>query len=226
MHFDARLRLRELTQAIYDIGDEIAAHLDNVAEAMTDWDPELVDDCLVELAEVVAEGRREVRPGLAELNGLRQAFVSGVRSGSLSNDWSAPVPGRHPGRTLSFRHPGAPAPAADRDDVGPVATTAAVRLRLRELNTGLTARVTGLSGWVVGRTGDAMDTQSVLLPQVYSRAEAECRSIVDTWRRTVIAPHPALVREMRGEAPPRFLAERARVDAVVARVLRKRAAAG
>ena len=81
MHYDASLRVRELTQNIYDIGDEIAEHIDYVAQSIADWDVELVDDCLHELRVVVEQGRTEVRPGLAELNGLRQAFVSGVRAG-------------------------------------------------------------------------------------------------------------------------------------------------
>jgi hypothetical protein len=44
VHDAARLRLRDLTQGVYDIGDEIAEGIDNVAAAMTDWDTELVDD--------------------------------------------------------------------------------------------------------------------------------------------------------------------------------------
>ena len=108
MHYNAALRVRELTQNIFDIGDEIAEHLDNLAEAIADWDGELVADCLHELNEVVTEGRTEVRPQLAELNGLRQAFISGVKAGRMSHHSSSLVDADrfpHPGRTLSFlRH--------------------------------------------------------------------------------------------------------------------------
>lgn len=105
MHYNAALRVRELTQNIFDIGDEIAEHLDNLAEAIADWDRELVTDCLHELNEIVAEGRAEVRPQLAELNGLRQAFISGVKAGRMSHHSASLSDAErypHPGRTLSF----------------------------------------------------------------------------------------------------------------------------
>lgn len=45
---DAKLRHRELTQEVYDIGDEVATYIDNLVEALTDWDTELVADCRFE----------------------------------------------------------------------------------------------------------------------------------------------------------------------------------
>jgi hypothetical protein len=227
VHDAASLRLRELTQGVYDIGDEVAEYIDNVAQAMGDWDPELVTDCLTELADSVEEGRGEVRRYLAELNGLRQAFVSGVRSGSLS---AAPAYD-HPGRTLSFLHP-RPAtrnPDDGRDDpepAPPVVSTATLRLELRRRNAELTGALSELAEWVVDQTARAVGEQSVLLPQALARAERHTVEIVDRWRATVVGDHPVLVAEMRGEAPPEFLAERARVDRVVAKIRRRRAATG
>ena len=119
MHYNAALRVRELTQNIFDIGDEIAEHLDNLAEAIADWDRELVTDCLHELNEIVAEGRAEVRPQLAELNGLRQAFISGVKAGRMSHHSASLSDAErypHPGRTLSFlRHDNGQAQGAAAD---------------------------------------------------------------------------------------------------------------
>ena len=46
----AELRHRELTQEIYNIGDEVAEYLEHLIEAIEDWDEELCMDCLAELA--------------------------------------------------------------------------------------------------------------------------------------------------------------------------------
>jgi len=43
---------------------------------------------------------------------------------------------------------------------------------------------------------------------------------------TVCEDHPAFTRTMRGSQPPEFLVERARIDAVVARVAAKRSRRG
>ena len=40
----ATLRHRELTQEIFNIGDEVATFIENIAEAIADWDVELVED--------------------------------------------------------------------------------------------------------------------------------------------------------------------------------------
>lgn len=224
MHDAARLRLRELTQSVYDIGDEVAEYIDNLAEAMGDWDAELVDDCLLELAESVAQGRSEVRSALAELNGLRQAFVSGIRSGSLSASLSANLAmDDHPGRTLSFLRQHAVAPV--EPSPAPMVSTATLRVNLRRRNTELTDSLNELAEWVVEQTRCAVEDQSVLLPQALARAEKHTLDVVGRWRGTVIADHPALVTELRGEAPPRFLAERARVERVLSKVRNRRAAA-
>lgn len=221
MHDSARLRLRELTQGVYDIGDEIAEGIDHVAEAMADWDAELVTDCMHELSDSVDEGRSEVRQYLAEVNGLRQAFVSGVHSGTLSaptDTWY------HPGRTLSFLHPPQDLPESLTEPPTPqraMMSTATLRMSLRRRNTDLTGELAELAEWVVAQTGEAVEHQSVLLPQSFARAWRQTREIVATWQREVISDHPAMVAEMRGEAPPEFLAERARVERVVATVRAK-----
>lgn len=221
MHDAARLRLRELTQSVYDIGDEVAELIENIAESMGDWDQALVDDCQLELDEAVAVGRTEVRSALAELNGLRQAFVSGIRSGSLS---ASAVVDNHPGRTLSFLrdHAVEPVQAAPT----PVVSTATLRVNLRKRNAELTSVLNDLAEWTVEQTRLAVEEQSVLLPQALARAEKHSREVVGRWRSAVVGDHPALVAELRGEAPPRFLAERARIDRVVAKVRSRRVAAG
>src|SRR5699024_9700351 len=107
VHYDASLRVRDLTQNIYDIGDEIAEHIEHIAQAIADWDGELVEDCVPEFASVVRQGRKEVRPGLAELNGLRQALspeCAAERCPILSTTLDAPCPfcaRAHPHRRLT-----------------------------------------------------------------------------------------------------------------------------
>ena len=48
----AELRHRELTQEIYNIGDEVAEYLEHLIEAIEDWDEELCMDCLAELGDI------------------------------------------------------------------------------------------------------------------------------------------------------------------------------
>ena len=230
MHYDASLRVRELTQNIYDIGDEIAGYIDHVSQAIGDWDPELVQDCLIELDEIVEQGRAEVRPGLSELNGLRQAFISGVKSGQMSGI-SVTYP--HPGRTLAFLHKtGAEVPemaseekttlpAEQPEEPGAMASTAAWRLWMRSNVDQHVAELNELAEWVVEQTRLALEAQSVLLPQTYSKARQRAVEIAGKFG-AVIDKQPMLAQSMRGEAPPEFLQERARVDAVITRLLQRR----
>ena len=46
-------------------------------------------------------------------------------------------------------------------------------------------------------------------------------SAAKAWREAVVAYYPGVTRTMRGSHPPEFLNERARIDAVVARVKAK-----
>lgn len=262
MHYDAALRVRELTQNIYDIGDEIADYINHVSQAIADWDADLVEDCLLELEEIVAEGRAEVRPGLSELNGLRQAFVSGVRAGSMSGVTPSRTPRAlggsvargsdypHPGRTLSFMRskPGASAHRSLNDATAPttpgasdprrargaefaeasaehapatMASTASWRMWLREQAERIRADLREVEDWVINQTQCALESQSVLLPQAYVKAEQRAIELVGHWRE-VIARQPELAAGMRGEAPPEFLAERARVEEIVGRLQRRK----
>ncbi|MGV0409569.1 hypothetical protein ACUY3S_08770 [Corynebacterium resistens] len=248
MHYNATLRVRELTQNIFDIGDEIAEHLDNLAQAMADWDKELVTDCLHELRDIIAEGRSEVRPQLAELNGLRQAFVSGIKAGRMSHPGSLLDAERfpHPGRTLSFlrgdtspaQHQAAFAEtgksqdaaageakssdAADNvDEPATMASTAAWRLWMRQRSEQLQSELSELAEWVVEQTERGLSNQSVLLTQTFAKTERFAQDVVQQWEE-VVAKQPTLARSMRGEAPPKFLQERDRVAAVLTRIQRKR----
>ena len=244
MHYNATLRVRELTQNIYDIGDEVAQFINHVSQAMADWDRELVEDCLHELVEIIKEGRAEVRPGLMELNGLRQAFISGIRAGQMSNTQGAAENYPHPGRTLAFMHQPssqrlaaavaqnhrvhqATAPAAPEQPEGPtnqaMASTAAWRLWLRERNEELRTQLEDLEEWVVAQTHAALESQSVLLQQSFSQAERTTTAIVQQWLEA-LDRQPTLAAAMRGEAPPQFLEDRARVDAIVNKLARAKRA--
>ena len=76
----------------HDIGDEVAEHIEHLAQAVADVDRELVDECVLELADIVDEAVEDARPLVGELAGLRQAFTSGIRRGELG-----PMPNRPPG---------------------------------------------------------------------------------------------------------------------------------
>ena len=77
---DALLRHRELTQEVYNIGDEVAQYVENLAEAIADWDAELVVDCLMEIEVILTEARDDSRRVVAELTGVRHALTSGLSS--------------------------------------------------------------------------------------------------------------------------------------------------
>ena len=51
----ATLRHRELTQEIFNIGDEVATFIENIAEAIADWDVELVEDCVAEFEDIIGD---------------------------------------------------------------------------------------------------------------------------------------------------------------------------
>ena len=68
----------------------------------------------------------------------------------------------------------------------------------------------------------ARELGAVSLPHLYARVGELVEAAVDGWMETVCIDHPAFVRTMRGVAPPQFLEERARVDAIVAKVAAKR----
>lgn len=219
---DATTRHRQLTQEIFNIGDEVATYIENLAEAVADWDAELVEDCLAEFEEIVAEARRDARAVLSELAGLRQALTSGIASGTVA----AMTPVRK-----EFSRPVLITTDNLRDRF-PIQRTPVM---VGELTQALEAR-TELIGdylahvveWELAETERAArDLDSLNLPLLYARTAEAVTAAAEAWLESVAVEHPAFCRTMRGSNPPAFLNERARIDAVVQRVRAKlRAAKG
>lgn len=219
--FDATLRHRELTQEIFNIGDEVATYIENLAEAIADWDAELVDDCVAELEEIFEDARRDSRAVVRELVGLRQALTSGLASGTVA----------------------ASAAMEDAVDRPVVLNAESLRERfpiqnspviVRELSQALEARTDLVGGylahivsWELLETEKAArDLDALNLPMLYSRTAEIVFAAARAWTEAVATEHPGYTRTMRGAQPPAFLNERARIDAVVARVIAKRAGSG
>ena len=216
MHKSAAvLRHRELTQEIYNIGDEVAEYAEHIAEAIADYDGELADDCLAEFCEIVDDARQDARRIVGELIGLRQALTSGMRAGHLSA--SAEPEERIPEPELLD--------AAGLDDLFPLEVPYSVQM-MQDALTGRTDLVVQhleeLVAFVLEQTDMvARELGAVSLPHLYARAGALVEAAVDGWIETVFEDHPAFARTMRGTNPPEFLEERARIDAIVARVAAK-----
>ena len=215
---DALLRHRELTQEVYNIGDEVAEYIEHLAQAIADYDEELVVDCHAELELIIDEARTDSRRTVAELIGLRQALTSGIRSGSVSVRGAvARVPEVERPELLD---------ATALTTVHPLSGTPVI---VRELGESLCSRtrdvVTQLGDiveWVLAQTAVAADDlDAVSLPLMFAHTRTLVNAAADGWLTTVARQHPAYCRTMRGSNPPTFLLERARVDAVVARVARK-----
>ncbi|MBC3185114.1 hypothetical protein H7347_00710 [Corynebacterium sp. zg-331] len=212
----AELRHRELTQELYDIGDEVAEYIEHIAQAIADWDVELVRDCLAEFEEIVADARVDARVAIGELTGLRQALTSGLRSGRLSAR-PRPQPGTEPAlidaSALRARHPLDSSPVIVAELVG------ALDARTDSAQAALAAVV----DWVLETTDVAAnDLEAFSLPHVYFRVRRAVLATTEGWLDSVAREHPAYARAKRGHHPPAFLAERARIDAVVARVAQRR----
>lgn len=216
----AELRHRELTQEIYNIGDEVADYLEHLIEAIADWDAELVEDCLAEFLEITEDARTDARPLTAELAGLRHALTSGLRAG-----------------TVSFQ------PVGEEGDVAKPAPLTAELLRethpvqdspiiVRELSAALHARTADiiehlerLVDWNLQETRTvANDLDAFPLARLHQETEELTRTAVHAWLQAVAADHPAYTRTMRGSNPPAFLTERIRIDAIAAKVAAKMAA--
>lgn len=216
----AQLRHRELTQEIYNIGDEVAEYIEHLAEAIADYDGELATDCLAEFEEIVSDARIDSRRIVGELIGLRQALTSGVRAGILSAaaspDARLPEPEFLDARGLEELHPALVSPLAPRQlhSALDARTDHAVQ-HLGEL-VDFTLEQTNLV---------ARDLDAVSLPHLYARVGTLVGAAAQGWLHTVAYAHPAYARSRRGENPPAFLAERARIDAIVAKVAAKKAAA-
>lgn len=216
----AELRHRELTQEIYNIGDEVAEYIEHLIEAIEDWDPELALDCLAELRDIVEDARVDSGRVVGELIGLRQALTSGVRSGTISaassgaHDVEPPV--NLTARILESEFP------ID----GPPVVVHQLAAALKARTAGTASFLREVVEYVLGQTDAvARNLDMVSLPHLYNRVGQTVLIAVQGWMHTVVDSHPAYVRTMRGHNPPTFLAERARIDAIVARVAAKRAAA-
>lgn len=212
----AVLRHRELTQEIYNIGDEVAEYAEHIAEAIADYDGELATDCLAEFVEIVGDARQDARRVVGELIGLRQALTSGMRAGQLSAtagpEEKIPEPEYLDGSGLV--------------DLFPLEAPYSVQT-MQDALTGRTDLVVQHIGEVVAYVLEqtemvARELGAVSLPHLYARAGELVQAAVEGWMETVCGDHPAFTRTMRGSNPPEFLEERARIDAVVARVAAKR----
>ena len=224
MAYDALERLQDLSFEISDIGDEVATYIDNLAQAIADWDADLVVDCLEEFDVIVTEARDDVRGAAAEMRGVHKALTSGLRSGTLSagdgprarsgrgavGHVPEPLPLTSITLTRSF-----PAPTlSDASKVGSV---------LQKRTAAVVAQCEALAEWVADATAAAVDDiSSVSLPLVFGRAEFLIHDAVSAWQFTVADTYPPYTRMMRGCQPPPFLAERARVDHIIDRVNTKR----
>jgi len=215
----AELRHRELTQEIYNIGDEVAEYLEHLIEAIEDWDEELCMDCLAELGDIVEDARVDSGRCVGELMGLRQALVSGVRSGTISaassgvNDVEEPE--QLTPRLLDERFPISKPIVVHELAQSLRYRTQAVADYLREVVEYVLAQTDAV----------ARNLDMVSLPHLYKRTGESALIAVQAWKHTVLDTHPAYGRTMRGHNPPQFLEERARVAAVVEKVRAKREAA-
>lgn len=226
--YSAADRLRDLCREISDIGDEVATYIDNVAEAVADWDWDLVVDCLEELGVIIDEAREDVRPATNELAGIRTALTSGLRSGHLSAGLSARErAGRGPAGTVA--HPD-PLTTSSLEEKYPVPTGVVDAAMVGEVLTARTELVSSycahVAQWVEDQTNLALvDVQATNLSLVFAQAQRMVDTATSAWEDTVVQAYPPFTRMMRGSCPPAFLAERARVDAIVARVAASRQAA-
>ncbi|QGU07931.1 hypothetical protein COCCU_10060 [Corynebacterium occultum] len=217
----AELRHHELTQEIYNIGDEVADYLEHIIEALADWDRELIEDSLLEFTEILEDARLDSRRITAELTGLRQALTSGLRAGTVNfqPDLGA----------VGVAKPAELDTGTLRRDYPITARPVIVRELTRALN-GRTEQVIehleDLVQWTLHQTAlVANDLNAPSLPLVYQQVRTRVDSAVGAWVESVAEEHPGYTLAMRGTNPPSFLTERARVDGIVAKVAEKRAAA-
>ncbi|AJI79523.1 MULTISPECIES: hypothetical protein [Corynebacterium] len=213
----AELRHRELTQEIYNIGDEVVDYIEHLIEAIEDWDEELALDCLAELGDIVEDARVDSGRCVGELIGLRHALVSGLKSGTISaassGDNDVEEPAQLTARALAEGLPIS----------GPPVVVSELAETLRGRTAAVAAYLRELVEYVLAQTDAvARNLDVISLPNLYKRAGESSLIAMQAWRHTVVEAHPAFVRTMRGHNPPPFLEERARIDAVVARVRAKR----
>ncbi|MGV0375320.1 hypothetical protein CKJ81_05020 [Corynebacterium hadale] len=216
----AMLRHRELTQEIYNIGDEVAEYIEHIAEAVADYDGELTDDCLAEFVEIADDARVDARRVVGELIGLRQALTSGMRAGVLSA--SACPEERVPEPELLD--------ATGLEELFPLSAPFSVQTMEDALTgrTDLTVQhLTEIVAYTLEQTDMvARELGAVSLPHLYATVSELVEAAVEGWVETVCVDHPAFVRTMRGTNPPEFLDERARINRIVEKVAAKRSRRG
>ena len=214
---DAQLRLREMTQELYDIADEVAEYIDHIAQAIADWDPELLDDCVDELTDIVDEGVDDARRALLELVSLRHALTSGLRSGMMSagrrnaNTYVLPAQLTVADLHAVGRAPEQPVPLGTLDALLSARTNLAV------------AYLNDLAEWLVAAVGAGIaDPEHAQPMRQIAGAGRRAMEAAAAWKVSVAETNPQYTEAMMGHNPPEFLGERIRVSAVVARVIAKR----
>ncbi|MDO4631032.1 MAG: hypothetical protein Q4A82_01910 [Corynebacterium sp.] len=214
----ATLRHRELTQEIFNIGDEVATFIENIAEAIADWDVELVEDCVAEFEDIINDARNDSRTIVKELIGLRHALTSGLASGTVG----IPMPMVEE----ATERPAAVNAQSLRNQF-PIPINAPVTVQ--EINQSLKNRtdlvrqyLACIVDWELAETEKAAyDIDSRRLSILFARTADAVTGATKAWLEAVVADYPGVARTMRGSHPPEFLNERARIDAVVARVKAK-----
>lgn len=215
----ATLRHRELTQEIFNIGDEVATFIENIAEAIADWDVELVEDCVAEFEDIIGDARTDSRTIIRELKGIRQALTSGLASGTVAATM--------PDGDEQMKRPN-PMNAQLLRNQFPITNNSPVMVQ--EINHILQDRtelvrqyLAHIVDWELAETEKAVrsaEDERTLLT-VFGYTSDAVTSAAKAWREAVVADYPGVTRTMRGSHPPEFLNERARIDAVVARVKAK-----
>lgn len=215
----ATLRHRELTQEIFNIGDEVATFIENIAEAIADWDVELVEDCVAEFEDIIGDARTDSRTIIRELKGIRQALTSGLASGTVAATM--------PDGDEQMKRP-TPMNAQLLRNQFPITNNSPVMVQ--EINHILQDRtelvrqyLAHIVDWELAETEKAVrsaEDERTLLT-VFGYTSDAVTSAAKAWQEAVVADYPGVTRTMRGSHPPEFLNERARIDAVVARVKAK-----
>ena len=166
----ATLRHRELTQEIFNIGDEVATFIENIADTV---------------AATMPDGDEQMkRPTPMNAQLLRNQF---------------PITNNSPVMVQEINHI-----LQDRTEL--------VRQYLAHI-----------VDWELAETEKAVrsaEDERTLLT-VFGYTSDAVTSAAKAWREAVVADYPGVTRTMRGSHPPEFLNERARIDAVVARVKAK-----
>ena len=214
---DAKLRLKELTQEMYNIGDEVAEYIEHIAEAITDWDAELVEECLLEFDEIAVEAINDARVVASELYGIRQALISGLRAGAMGVWESSKRTERYARPQLVDAHLLSTSFALSSPMSVPALSDA-----MQGRTELATQQLAAIVEWELDQTAcAAADLESVSLATMFTRTRRLVHACAEGWLETVARAHPSYAAAARGSHPPEFLAERAWIDGVVASVRRR-----